>query len=338
MRSTSKGGSFFLILVSSISFPLFGLVGLARGSEINILMAVRETIDTHLLDTVINVEMGATDQQLQRNLSGKYPFKSNVSAKDNPILKIQITPNADYKVREILIPASTLLTNNNTSYDFYLAKSNPALTYAYLDNGIRFHTREFDKAFAYYDVAFSNRVQGNQVTQFDIKLNYNYAVSVANTCLRLGYATCNDARELYQKLKEDAKQYRNWFDKEKINLAQLDSTLSELSSVEVNMQYKTFKTLLEKKKYIAAADVATDLLEKFDAGKEGFSGARLSKDRLLEDIGVTYVKASTAGSTGDAEPINSKDLLQKAHSYYSKISVKSPQLTRDINYLEKIKE
>lgn len=332
--SSMKPISFFILW--PIYILLFNAVGLVHSAEINISIAVHETLDPRLLDAAVNVQMGATDQTLQRNQFGKFPFKSNVSIRDNPILKIQITPTTNYRPREILFPTSTVLANNNTSYDFYLAKNSPSLTYEYLDNGVRFHAKEFDKAFAYYDVAYANRERKNMIRQFDIKLDYNYAVSVANTCLRLGYATCDDARDLYKKLKEDSISHRNWFDKEKINLAELDKTLNDLSIANINVQYKTFKTLFDKKKYLDSVEIATDLLDKFNSDESGFSGARITKDRLLEDIGAAYVQASLVSSP-DNKSDDAKDFLQKAHRYYSEISVKSSQVTRDINYINQIK-
>ena len=325
------------VLACLVVSTVFGSASASTGTDIHIAIAILDANETRAIDSKVVIQAGETDQTLQRDVSGRYVFKTSLQPTISS-LNIQLTPANGYQGRSIPIIISKLPMNKATSYDFYVAtKAIPVpLNYDYLLQGIKYHRQEFDRAFAYYDVAHANHRDDIQ-TQLDINLKYNYAVSVANTCLRLHYVTCDQAQTLYQELKSAFDRYKSFFQAEHLDLAMLDTALDHLSTAKINMEYKAATVLYATRNYEGAANASKVLLEKFDDNPESFAQARLTRDRLREDIGLAYVKASRQIKTDASSGANSDELLNKAHKYYSEINTKTPKVLRDIEYVKQQK-
>jgi hypothetical protein len=297
-------------------------------------VAIRDVRDAAPLSgAMIVCFVGSTQCVLEPKQTGQYEARKVPSRSGNPI-RLEIQVGSQYAERKVVVKGSA--QPGGTPFVVYAARKLPQYTFQFLDKGLEYHTRgEFDRALAHYEVAyFSSEPSAHGLTQFDVKLKYNYARSIANACLRAGYDTCDDAKSLYVELKEDATKYRDLFRRERIDTAELERTIRSIDAMNAGRQYAAFKELFNAREYAVAAQEGEKLLVQFDQQPSAFADVRLTKDRLKEDVGVAYFRASVDVDTV-ADSTETKQLLDNSHKHLSGIDRKTARVTMDIQTVDK---
>lgn len=199
--------------------------------------------------------------------------------------------------------------------------------HSYLSQGLEYLTRgEHDRALAHYEIAFFASSVVELSKQYDVKMKYNYARALASTCLRIGYATCDQAITQLDELKAGASLYPAVFAREGITVALLDATLRDIHAGQVIAHYAEFRGLFGSGEYMTAAATAEELLGKFETAPSAFSAARLTKDRIKEDIGTAYFRAAEAESVGQKA-----SLLKRAMDVFESVESKNSTVVRNIS-------
>lgn len=319
-------GSLLLVLLA-----IFTPIDVAAQTSLSV--TIRDTRDASpIIGAAIECSIGSAACNLEATQAGRFESKKPFR-RTNELIHLSIQPGNSYAERKAAIRGSRLASG--TSLLIYVARKFPQYTYKYLDNGLPYHSRgEFDRALAYYEVAyFSSEPATSGMIQFDINLKYNYARSIANACLRAGYDTCSDAKTLYQRLIDDEAKYPSLFRRERIDSAELRKTIRDIDAMDTVRRYASFKTLFNSREYADAAREGENMIDQFDQRPEAFANARLTKDRLKEDVGVAYFRASANPAVAD-DSNEKKQLLDNSFKHYSTISNKSPRLAIDIRTVE----
>lgn len=302
-------------------------------AQSTLLVAVRDVRDAAPLSgATIACFVGTTQCVLESKQTGQYEARK-VPSRSGKFLRLEIQLGNQYAERKLVVKGPSAASG--APIVVYAAKKLPQYTFQFLDKGLEYHTRgEFDRALAHFEVAyFSSEPSARGLTQFDVKLKYNYARSIANTCLRAGYDTCADARRLYSELSDDAGKYPDLFRRERIGTAELDRTIRDIDAIGVGRQYAEFKELFSAGEYSVAAQEGEKLLVQFDRQPSAFADVRLTKDRLKEDVGVAYFRASTDANMADNKT-EAKEFLDNSHKHFSEIDKKSSGVAMDIQAIE----
>lgn len=317
---------FVLVLLTAL-----GSMNVSAQSTLSV--AIRDVRDAAPLSgAVIVCFVGSTQRVLDPKQAGLYEAQKVPSRSGKPI-RLEIQVGNQYAERKVVVKGSA--SPSGTPLVVYAARKLSLYTYPFLDKGLEYHTRgEFDRALAHYEVAyFSSEPSAHGLTQFDIKLKYNYARSIANACLRAGYDTCDDAKNLYVELKEDATKYSDLFRRERIDTAELERTIRSIDAMNAGRQYAAFKELFNAREFAAAAQEGENLLVKFDQQPSAFADVRLTKDRLKEDVGVAYFRASIDVTTV-SDGAETKKLLDNSHKHLSGIDKKTARVAMDIQTVD----
>ena len=288
-------------------------------------IVVRDARSSSLVASELECGVGERQIALERKLAGVFEA-SRIAAGAGDIVRVKIAPAEAYGAREIAVQNARV--PQSLSLVFHVARKRPQYTYPYLDEGLPFQTKgDFDKALAHYELAFLVAPRTRR-TQYDVKLKYNYAMALANACLRANYQTCDEAKNLLEEMKRDVAD--NLYARERITITELDRTLRDLQVNEITKQYAEFTQLFNKGDYVAAGDKGATLLAQYGETGTLLNEASLTKDRLREDVGTAYFRAAeaTPEKTGQAE------LRGKARSQLTLIKKKPGTVTQALRLLE----
>lgn len=304
------------------------------GAQSTLLVAIRDVRDaTPIPGATIICSVGAASCNLESKQAGQYETRKAPRRSGN-IIQLEFQFGNQYAERKVAI--RDLAVSSEKPFIVYAVKKLPQYTFQFLDNGLAYHARgEIDRALAHYEAAyFSSDTSAHGMTQFDVKLKYNYARSIANACLRAGYVTCADARGLYVGLKEDATKYPNLFRRERIDTAELERTVRDIDAMDTRQQYAAFKELFNARDYIAAAQEGEKLLAQYDQQPSAYADVRLTKDRLKEDVGAAYFRAAHIASDAP-DSMTAKQMLDNSYKHFSSIDRVNTRVARDIDVIEK---
>jgi hypothetical protein len=213
-----------------------------------------------------------------------------------PETRLTIIPPEPYIQREVPVTAKWIKSGTAIPWVLYVGKPSPIYNYQYLGMGIEYLDRgEFDRALAYYEIPYMAESGGEHVTEYSVKLEYNYARALANTCMKLGYDTCADARKLYVKLQEYAVTYSKIFGRVIKNSQELQKTLRDIELHELNNDYALFKDALYEGEPPVAVDLVENLLERYETNPDIFKSAGLDKALLERDLAFARTRASRMG-------------------------------------------
>ena len=329
-----------LISLRDIKASSAGAVAIVLSAWFNVTHAAETRMELKILDsrneTPVNgnILCYVRDNQLVLEFKQAGRFESSVFIGEREELRFEIKAEPDYENRKVhlrsrVIPSTISLT-------LYAARKSESYTYQYLERGLQYHDRgAFDRALAHYEAAYyaPSSSPAGRFTQFHVKLKYNYVRALANACMREGYATCDEARRLIGELKDDATNHPQLFKIERINVPELDKTLRDMSASLIGSEYNVFRDLFAKNQYETAAKTAEQLLGQYDTEARAFADVRLSKDRLLEDTGTAYFRASER-----LDPASNleerRQFLKRAIKYFYEIKDKREVILLNISTAE----
>ncbi len=284
-----------------------------------------------LLDVKVVAEYGSDKLEFLLKQQGTYASTGVLKASGNN-LRFELLPNISYATRKIELHGSVAQRKKN--YQFYLGKKLQTYTFGYLERyRAALAQGDIDRSIAALEVAYVESGLGKCKTQFDVKLKFNFARSLANACQILGYNSCEVARSLYVELKEEISEIPRIFRAEGISKESLEQTIRDMDATKVNRQYTVFRNRFEQGDYENAAGLGEGMLEQFDGNVVAFSAARLTKDRLREDVGTAYARASSLTDKGGTKVIDTA-LAKKALEHFRDISRESEVLSRNISDLK----
>lgn len=310
-----------LALCMAVAFP-------ASADDLRLSAVLRDAVTaTPISGASMECSHGTQSSSFLPGQDGRYEMNKLPISKGGPI-EIRIQPGGQYIGRTATL--RLLGRESRRSLRFFTVKQAPQYTYPYLDAGLKFHEAgEFDRALAYYEAAYRASLPlPKKLTQFDVKLKFNYARSLVNACLRMGYETCENAKKLYRELKADSQEFPKLFQGEGIAIAELDATLKDLGTSEVIQKYGAFTEAFNAKDYLTAAKQGQELIAGYEDQSTAFANARITQDRLKADVGTAYYRAASLQTGEGAADV--KSLLESSQKLLSEIEQKSPATYRDI--------
>lgn len=276
----------------------------------------------------VRLETEKEGKELKRKALGTYEFKGSLAENQVETYDFAIETQEPYSRRTVKIKGEAFKKVNGKTFIFSLARSSGVeFTYAYLNKGLRyFDLNRFDNALAYYEIAYdttghSLMSEARTITMFAVKLAFNYAKALHNTCLYLNYDTCDMSDNLFKQLLAlyDSGQYARIFRESKIVRENLVAPRNDLAIVVPNAKYSQINQLYGKGKFAESASLAAEALHDYESKPEVFKKIGLNKERLLKDAGVSYLKASEKAEKGSTSAEEVKALLVNAQKYLQEV-------------------
>lgn len=151
------------------------------------------------------------------------------------------------------------------------------------------------------------------------------------------YDNCERAFNLFQKLLAlyENRNYRKIFGDLKISKDNLTKSLNDLEMRDNNVKYSRISELFKEKRYLEAANLSAEGIEDFEKNPEVFSKIGLTKDRLLTDAGVSYLKEAEKAEKKFAPPDEIQNLLENAQEFLKEVKVPDSTTKSNINIIKK---
>ena len=215
-------------------------------------------------------------------------------------LKIVARPEGEYVPRAVVLTPDGITTGRVKAVA--IGRRPVRFNLPYLLSGAqRFERGDIDGGLALFEAAAlsgSHRPQLEEVSDYDVLLRWNYARGLQQTCLVLGYDTCNEAAERLAIVDSDfanevnARRYRaRRVTHDMVKRAQID-----LSAKDTKAQYEKGLRAFREKQHDTAIAAWEDLLSK----PELLSAVQLTKGKLESDISFAKTRKAEA-SARDAQ-------------------------------------
>jgi tetratricopeptide (TPR) repeat protein len=253
----------------------------SKAECIDLLILLKDTQKKIPIEGEIIVKYKSGYEKLIVNKETGCKLKKKSIDSDN--IMFQLQPDQSYIGREVSVKTNYIKAKCPCSVTLHRTKLLNSYTYQYLNDGKTYLEREeLDRALAHYEAAYLNWNKTERMTQYEIKLKYNYARALATTCLNVGYTTCTEAKSLLNKLKDDLNNYAEIFKREKINQEVLDRAIKDIEAHELVETYSSMKSVI-----YSDPEKAKQLIDTMIIGHrenpEIYKSIKLNNDRLQRD-------------------------------------------------------
>jgi len=289
------------------------------------------------IDVRIRITTDEDSEEMVRKKLGLYEFKSTLGSNGAEIIDFLIEAQSPFSSRTIRVKGSEF-KGKRKSVTFSVGKGQGTeFTYKYLNNGLKyFDLNRFDSALAYYELAYENKGQSldpnaANINMFAVQLGFNYAKALHNTCINLNYDTCDLSAKLFKQLLVlfDSGNHRKVFEVARISRENLTAPQNDLAMIGPIIKYSKISKLYSEGKYNASAALASEALEDYETNPEVFQKIGLTKDRLLQDAGVSSLKAAEKAKAEAAPSDQIQSILENAREYLK--DIKTPDKTTKSN-------
>ncbi|SEK10698.1 MULTISPECIES: hypothetical protein [unclassified Variovorax] len=204
--------------------------------------------------------------------------------------RLAISANAGQGYRERTIAMFSSAVQPEREYVFIIEKRRDEYTRDYLSEGLNRldRARDPDAALALFDNAYKGGIQQESDTNaYEATLRYNYGRALQQTCFKLGFDTCDDAKQILQEILtslQSSSRDRKIYGSVHVNDVLIQQALADLASHEVGIPYSNFKEAIAAKNF-EGARVAIDAIAKLldsdpkSLQSQGLTAAKIAKDR-----------------------------------------------------------
>lgn len=204
------------------------------------------------------------------------------------ILKLGAGPS--FRERTVALhPAALRPTRKQV---FVVERTRPRFNRDYLTQGLTRLDRERDPdaALALFDNAFRDSTRTDaELDSYEAILRYNYARALQQTCLRLEYDTCDDARQMLSAILEtmnSSSQDRKVYESVHVTSALVQRALTDLASRDAKVHYGNFTAALASSDYVQAKSSIEAIEQAFAEDPkalkaQGLTAGRIAKDRAF---------------------------------------------------------
>jgi len=315
-----------ILIITSISY--------ARAAHLNISVKLRCLATDECIDAEVGICTEGISAEFEQKRAGEYQFEGTLGPEDLQICEFNLHTQNPFFSRTIPIRIGSFEEEVRKSFKFYIANASTEFTYGYLRDGLKYFARQdYDRALAHYEVAFIMTGQNvdsmsRDITEYSINLAYNYARALHNSCIHLKYNNDDLAIELFQRLIRLYEHYKKFFTRLHITKSYLTGALNDLSKNKKIVKYGRIPVYFAKGKYLEAANLATEGLGDFQTNSKVFCKIGLTKDRLLTDAGVSYLKAAEKMEKTGASAYEVRTLLISSQEFLSEVKALDPIKTK----------
>jgi len=300
----------------------------AEAAQLRLRVRLRELGGSKPIDAKVTIEAGGDFREFTWKGPGECEFNGGMGSEGADHYQLSLSPPSPYVARTIRIRGNRSGEEIMKTLSCSLGREREDFTYRYLDEGVKYFSRQFDNALAHYEIAY-DRMKGDEAKEYQIKLKYYYAKALHNTCTSLDYATCSEGIRILGELMECYEAERRTFRKLGLSKGLLIKDQDDMEDKERIHRYRAIPVLFQAMKYIEAAALAEEALEASKQDPQGFARIGLPGDRLLTDAGVSYLKAAEEAERRGAPPQEIKTLLENSREHLEKVKRLNPAVTRE---------
>jgi len=331
---------YFCLIISSILI-LIMLMSYVDAADLKILVKLEELDNGNPIDAkAISIEVEGNSEELVRKRTGLYEFKGSLETNGLEVCEFNIKLQEPFFNRLVKVKGDRFKQKVASSFTFSIAKQ-AQFTYAYLDRGLKyFDLQKFDSALSHFEIAYNKEGRSleavRDIDMYAIKLGYNYARSLHNTCIHLKYDTCDLSIGLYDKLLElyDSENYKRIFKDLRIDRDTLMRARKDLEEIGPQSKYRRISNLFSEGRYLEAATLAAEGLNDLEKNPEVFNKIGLTKNRLLNDAGVSYLKAAEEAEKKGYTPDEIQKLLEASREILKEIKSPDNITKSNLNIIE----
>jgi hypothetical protein len=202
-------------------------------------------------------------------------------------LRLTLGGGQEFRERQVALYAAALPTTRTTS--FVVERKRASFTREYLSQGLARLDRERDPdaALALFDYAYRDSAgTDTELDAYQATLRYNYARALQQTCLRLEFDTCDEAKQTLDGILESmvaSSGDRRIYESVRVTAVLVRKALDDLASRAAKLQYDTFTAAIAAGNY-EQAQVAIDAIEKsLTTDPMALKSQRLTPSRIAKD-------------------------------------------------------
>jgi hypothetical protein len=235
--------------------------------------------------------------------------------------RVDLRPSDDHIDREISIDELGIKTGwFPNDVDFHVLPQSSKVGYRACDAAIQrnqitpSNTRgdrvSADRLWAFFSLALGKlRDEGraNEVTQYAVKVRYNYAMAALEVC-KIGYSTCSIAETECSTLAREAAgnpEIRRLLDVERVDVDRLGGCVRD-SRVQVQrLQFRLFRQLFENGQFKEATEVGTHLLNAPATDRGLWEANSIEPRAFARDVALAYLHdAESSGGKASCAPFD----------------------------------
>lgn len=205
-------------------------------------------------------------------------------------LSLKLGAGPGFRERTVALHAAALRPTRRQI--FVVERMRPTFNRDYLLQGLARLDRERDPdaALALFDNAFRDSTRTDaELDSYEAILRYNYARALQQTCLRLEFDTCDDARQMLSAILEtmnSSSQDRRVYESVRVTSALVQRALTDLASRDAKLHYGNFTAALASSDYEQARTSIETIEQAFvedpkPLKAQGLTAAKIAKDRAF---------------------------------------------------------